>query len=1032
MIILHATLLQGKLYIWGETRFEEHMKPPKPRGRLPKNPPPKVHPFALNEEQLFALLTDMDLDASREQVTKTLAWLPTYKNLPIPSNAVLGEQPSSLEIVEHQPWALYCLELPETEAIRFLQECANKEMLKDSLRLGAEISFLFTVMNFVLSMTSRQRFLPGIQENAGEYLACWQPVFLGKDQERLSILAGHLPDLCRSFSVSMKQITIPTTSARQHLEAFITALMTSIIQQGQDSFSDVPFDSMHDQWATKLQSPDPTLVGGREDCERLKLQVQEWKRPLHLSLTAPFRFCLRLEEPKETNSLKENIDYAASPWTVKYLLQANDDPSLLVSVKDAWNPKGTKRKILHREGFNVRQYILSSLGIASGISQEIEESLKQAIPESYPLTSSEALTFLNEKAEVFEDAGFGVILPSWCTGKMKPGIKARAFPKSTSMKSSSGKSLWEMIKVDWEIALGEEVLTLEELEALSQLKEELVLVRGEWRQMSRDDIQNAIAFWKKKNAKEMSLNDIMRMSLGECNEIDGIEVEEVKASGWVAEFLQQLQGTKKLQHLTPPKKFQGVLRPYQVRGFSWLLFLRRWGLGACLADDMGLGKTPQTLASLLHDCENAEEKKPSLLVCPTSLTGNWKKEAAKFAPSLSVMVHHGIDRKKQNAFIESANEHDLVVTTYGLLHRDLDLLKEVQWKGLLLDEAQQIKNSETKQAKSASSLVSDYRVALTGTPVENNVGDLWSIFNFLNAGYLGSQAEFKRTFFRPIQLGGSHETAERLKEMTNPFILRRLKSDKSIIKDLPQKMEMKVYCSITKEQASLYETIVGDASGELEKIGKGIQRKAIILSTLMKLKQVCNHPAQFLKDNTPLLNRSGKLNRLKEMLQEILDVGESSLIFTQFSQMGNLLKEYLQEITGHEVLFLHGSLSRSKRDGLVERFQNPNGPKIFILSLKAGGTGLNLTKANHVFHFDRWWNPAVENQATDRAYRIGQKKDVQVHKFICPGTLEERIDEMIENKKAVAEKVVGTGEGWLTELNTNDLKELWTLRQEAF
>ncbi|MFQ5730270.1 MAG: DEAD/DEAH box helicase, partial [Waddliaceae bacterium] len=314
----------------------------------------------------------------------------------------------------------------------------------------------------------------------------------------------------------------------------------------------------------------------------------------------------------------------------------------------------------------------------------------------------------------------------------------------------------------------------------------------------------------------------------------------------------------------------------------------------------------------------------------------------------------------------------------------------------------------------------------------NNVGDLWSIFNFLNAGYLGNQAEFKQTFFSPIQLGGSQTVAERLKKMTGPFILRRLKSDKSIIQDLPQKMEMKVYCSITKEQASLYETIVGDASGELEKLGKGIQRKAIIFSTLMKLKQVCNHPTQFLKDNSPLFNRSGKLNRLKEMLQEILAIGERSLVFTQFAEMGKMLKDYLQEVTGHEVLFLYGGLSKKKRDLMVDHFQEPKGPKIFILSLKAGGTGLNLTGANHVFHYDRWWNPAVENQATDRAYRIGQKKDVQVHKFICAGTLEERIDEMIEKKKTIADTVVGTGESWLTELSTDDIKDLWNLRKEAF
>ena len=355
----------------------------------------------------------------------------------------------------------------------------------------------------------------------------------------------------------------------------------------------------------------------------------------------------------------------------------------------------------------------------------------------------------------------------------------------------------------------------------------------------------------------------------------------------------------------------------------------------------------------------------------------------------------------------------------------------VPWSAIALDEAQNIKNPETKQAQTARSLAADCRIALTGTPVENNVGDLWSIMEFLNPGFLGSQSAFKRRFFLPIQVDRDSHAVERLKRLTGPFILRRLKSDTRIIADLPEKMEMKVFCPLTREQATLYAAVVKEASEAIEQ-ADGIQRKGLVLATLTKLKQVCNHPAQFLGDNSAIPNRSGKLARLTEMVEEVLAEGDRALVFTQFTEMGELLRSHLQETFAREVLFLHGGVAKKARDHMVERFQqDEDAPPIFLLSLKAGGTGLNLTRANHVFHFDRWWNPAVENQATDRAFRIGQTRRVQVHKFLCQGTLEERIDEMIERKKDIAANVVGTGEGWLTELSTEELRNLFALRAEA-
>ncbi len=597
------------------------------------------------------------------------------------------------------------------------------------------------------------------------------------------------------------------------------------------------------------------------------------------------------------------------------------------------------------------------------------------------------------------------------------------------MRGGSGLSLENVVQFDWELALGDRKLTQRELETLAGLKAPLVRLRGQWVEVNAAEIQRAIDFWKNKVPVEARVRDIVQMALGAKDAPGGFDFGGVKATGWVGKLLRQLNGGATLNELKAPKAFSGTLRPYQVRGFSWLSFLRKWGLGACLADDMGLGKTIETLAMIQHDWERGI-KRPVLLICPTSVVNNWQKEASRFTPELPVLVHHGADRMRGEAFAKQAQEHAIVVSSYGLLQRDIKSLQKVPWAGVVLDEAQNIKNPETKRAKAARAIRADYRIALTGTPVENNVGDLWSIMEFLNPGFLGTQTEFKRNFFIPIQAQRDPSATERLKRVTGPFILRRLKTDRSIIADLPDKMEMKVFCTLTEEQASLYAAVLKDVEEALDSV-EGIDRKGLILATLSKLKQVCNHPVQFLGDKSRLPHRSGKLDRLTEMLEEIIEVGDRALVFSQFAEMGRLLKQHLQETFGCEIPFLHGGVSKRKRDQMIDRFQTEDGPPIFLLSLKAGGTGLNLTGANHVFHFDRWWNPAVENQATDRAFRIGQTKNVQVHKFICAGTLEEKIDEMIDRKKEVAETVVGTGEGWLTELSNAELKEIFALSKDA-
>ncbi len=604
---------------------------------------------------------------------------------------------------------------------------------------------------------------------------------------------------------------------------------------------------------------------------------------------------------------------------------------------------------------------------------------------------------------------------------------------------------------------GDDTIGLAELRQLARLKQPLVRVRGQWVELHHDELSAAITAVGKRGASGdvMSAGEVLRSALGFEDGPDGpgqVPVVDVAADGWLGTLLSGAEDCT-LEATPTPDGFDGQLRPYQERGLGWLTFLGELGLGACLADDMGLGKTAQLLAVLVDERARAAlvavdadparagangtarrtrrpRLGPTLVLCPMSLVGNWQRETARFAPKLTAYVHHGPARLAGKAFIRQVGKVDLVLSTYGLAVRDAELLAGVRWRRVVLDEAQQIKNSTARTTQSVRSIPAERRIAMTGTPVENRLSELWSIMEFLNPGILGSERSFRDRFADPIERGGDDEMAAKLRQITGPFILRRLKSDKTIIADLPEKLEMKEFCVLTREQASLYQAVVDDMLARIDE-AEGIERRGLVLATLMKLKQVCNHPAHFLADGSSLAGRSGKLTRLVDVLGEAMAEGDRSLVFTQFTEMGGLLERHLRHRLGCEVLWLHGGVSKRKRDAMVERFQDGDGPPVFLLSLKAGGTGLNLTAATQVVHFDRWWNPAVEDQATDRAYRIGQKHNVQVRKFVCGGTLEERIDKMIEAKRALAERIVGTGEGWLTELSTDQLREVVALSADA-
>jgi len=922
--------------------------------------------------------------------------------------------------------------------VELLCACVGKELLAPGVIIGKDLAFWAVAMRFAGSLTARQRFLPGLTDIGGTYYARWEPLLSGTDSGVAAGLAALMPRVCRALTPDTA--SPPRRPAFEVLADFVcrlvdllvrfpapTAQESATIRRGRPVRKTSGFESLHDQWLHALQAPDGLMAGDPGDLAQLHQQIQQWQRPVSVTATAPFRFCFRLEEPEETAPSSPGEEH----WFVRYLLQAVADPSLLIPVREAWDPNKQTAALLRLDEFSAKEYLLMSLGQSARLCPDLAAGLQTALPEGHPLDTCGAFAFLTEKAMLLEQAGFGVMLPAWWSGRSaKMRLSIRAQVKSPQMAGGSGISLDQIMLFDWQLSLGDESLSLAELQELAKRKSPLVKVRGQWVHLNAQEIQAALDFWRKKAAAGITARETLHLALGGVKTPGDIPFAGLAAEGWVGDLLAQLQGQATFDELPVPEDFCGILRPYQVRGYSWLNFLKQWGLGACLADDMGLGKTVQTLALIARE-RQADCQEPALLVCPTSVVGNWQKEAARFTPQLPVLVHHGGARARGKALAQKVRKYAMVISSYALLYRDFELLKEITWSGVILDEAQNIKNPETKQARAARALPAGYRLALTGTPVENNVGDLWSIMEFLNPGFLGSQMEFKRRFFIPIQANRDPEATQGLQRLTQPFILRRLKTDPKIIDDLPEKNEMKVFCNLTREQASLYAAVVEEAGRTLDG-ADGIQRKGVILGVLSKLKQVCNHPAQFLADNSPIPGRSGKLARLTEMVEEILQVKDRALIFTQFAEMGKILQRHLQETFGREVLFLHGGTPKKQRDEMVERFQAIGSRlPLFILSLKAGGTGLNLTGANHVFHFDRWWNPAVENQATDRAHRIGQTRDVLVHKFLCVGTLEEKIDEMIERKKEVAEQVVGAGESWLIELSTAELRDLMALRQEA-
>ncbi|WP_245959366.1 DEAD/DEAH box helicase [Neobacillus piezotolerans] len=835
---------------------------------------------------------------------------------------------------------------------------------------------------------------------------------------------------------------------------------------------------------------------------------------------APFTVGLRLDEPEDGEGF----------WLLETFLRGKKDPDDLYRSDDPAVP-ASWRPFLEKAEREEERWVglIPSLGVYGRLKTSLSEE--------------EAWVFLTESSEMLLALGVEILLPGWWQAMKNANLRVKASLKGTASHRPSFVGLDAMLDFNWRFSMNGVDLSEDEFRSLVEEKRRLVYVRGRWVKLDPNFIRQIQEIMKKAERDGLHVRDLLEQEL--VDEPEGDELENPRAFAKIQielnrqwkQMIKQLGEIKEIPLAEVPAGLHGTLRPYQQQGMSWLLFLRQFGFGAVLADDMGLGKTIQLISYLLSVKEKAAEagslgegtEAPALIICPTSVLGNWQKELERFAPSLRVHLHYGSNRLKGDNFAETAAGSDVVLTSYGLSHLDEEEFSRMEWGVIAIDEAQNIKNANTKQSRAVRKLRGRHHIALTGTPMENRLSELWSIFDFTNHGYLGSLGQFQKRFVIPIEKEEKAEKVRELQGLIRPFLLRRTKKDEDVALNLPDKQEQKEYCPLTAEQASLYEQLVQDTFNQLEKL-TGFERKGMILQLLSKLKQLCNHPALYLKeswragalgildaleetdelilkpveemdgdsgisdlilkqemDGLPdkseaegvgparqnetdltgldaeneiagapeapvhpvsdlvggdkrlggltaragssgrdLITRSAKMEKLVDLVDAVLEQGESCLIFTQYIEMGEMIKAALKRKFGIDAPFLNGGVPKAKRDEMIAKFQEHEFP-VFLLSLKAGGTGLNLTAANHVIHYDRWWNPAVENQATDRAYRIGQQLFVHVHKLICTGTLEEKIDAMLEKKQHLNDQIIQS-ENWITELSTEELRDLVLLR----
>ena len=1024
MLALHAAWSPDRgVCLWAEDPARDARGTSRARGARP-------HPFAADHEQLRAVAAALAATGAEGQAVLHLPSTggpDAADRAPLASPRLgvdgavrtsdVSDAPSLTSgSVSLAPWTVPVLELDAGALLR-------SEPLPGE---GAELEVLRALGRFAADLVTRGRVLPAPDPDHEEHALGWRPVLQGPDLVAADAFAAALPPAVRAEALDGRPLRDgagpdPADVVSEALAAFVDA-------EARHRLADetVPPDLL-----------DAAATGA------LDTGLARWE-VVGAPHAGPARGTFRL-----TEIAVDHLGHAVEGeprWWLEFSLQSAQDASLRVTAESIWRDAGALRRWLD----DPSELLLAELGRAARLYPELSDALRVPRPTGMELDREGTHHFLLAVAADLDRAGFGVLLPTWWSKPARLGLTANAEGGATpdGVVAIPGRlRREELVEFSWRLTVDGDSLSDEEMRALVHAKAPLVNLRGHWVALDQDRLRAGLEFLDRAPTTS-TVGDVIALHATYHDDLPPewaapLPVEDITAGGALGDLLSGAAESH-LALLDDPPALEATLRPYQRRGVSWLAFLAGLRVGGVLADDMGLGKTLQVLALEAHerygsDGDAGGPGRPTLLVAPTSVVGTWQREAARFVPGLRVAVHHGAGRDKGDLTTMLADA-DLVVTSYGTLTRDVTELSRHTWHRLVLDEAQLVKNNRSRAARAVRTIDAGHRLALTGTPMENRLAELWSIMDAVNPGLLGTVTAFRDRYAVPIERHGRSDVAKRLQTAIRPFLLRRVKTDPTVVDDLPEKIETIERCPLTAEQASLYQVVVDEMTEtlhDLETAGKqGIERRGRVLAALTKLKQVCDHPALLLHDGSALGRRSGKLARVEEIVAEILAAGEKALLFTQFTEFGDMLAPHLAARFGVEVLWLHGGTSRRARDRMVETFQDPSGegPPLFLLSLKAGGTGLTLTEAQHVIHLDRWWNPAVEDQATDRAFRIGQKRTVGVRKLVCGGTVEERIDDLIAGKRVLAGQVIGDGgddPDWLTGLSADELRRVVALDDSA-
>ncbi len=905
--------------------------------------------------------------------------------------------------------------------------------------LSASLAWAPLAATLAHRLVDEGQVVPNINADTGQ--SSWVPMIDASTADTLRSLAQTMPAVFGCLH--------PGAKPWQLTAAFVNSLVNAIVRQrlwgasagGPEARDRRPVAVVTRRVLASLIAGDAVVASNgpeRAALDAIADEIERWSAGItSRSPLVDFTVFVRLQ-PDEPDlqeidlvemgpvdsEVTELVDEPDDLWRAELFVAPASDPSLFVSAEKVWGlPSELAPGVDAARAQAALRFARAKLLVAS---PTLSGRLDRQHPAAVLLPLEAIMHIVNNDLDVIGDTGVVLQLPLWWTKPKRLRSVGRATPTDTPI-TGAGLTAKVIVSIDWRVALGDQVLSEGELERLALAKYDIVSIGGRWSAIDRDSVARALTtvLRLRNQMATASASDLLTFAPDES--------VELTASGW-ADALLAGELNDRVEPIVSPQGFVGTLRPYQQRGVGWLAFLSRVGLGAVLADDMGLGKTAQLLALIAHETEcdttapdMARTCGPTLVICPVSVVHNWETESARFVPSLRVAAHHGAARTDSEGLQEWVSQHDLVITTYATATRDADALASIHWARVVIDEAQHVKNARTNAARALRRIPARQRIALTGTPVENRLSDLWAVIDLVNPGVLGTAEHFRRTIAVPIERHRDEAVIARLRAVISPLMLRRSKADRSLVPELPPKIEATAWATLTREQASLYRAVTDRLLERLPNM-TGMDRRGAIVAAITRLKQICNHSVHYLGDSSRLEGRSGKLTRFDELLDDAFDADDRVIAFTQYVEMGKLVQRHLATRLGFEVPFLNGSVTKRRRDVMVAEFQSGTIP-LLLVSLKAGGSGLNLTAASQVIHIDRWWNPAVEDQASDRAWRIGQTSTVFVHRLATRGTIEERIDQLMDEKRALAASVIGTGEGWITELSTDDLRRLIILEQ---